>query len=152
MGTLFGPTVLVQAWGNRSWMPASPCLDLRNLSWSWTWQIWAPSSHLTYLWDPQNLGRQVGPEHQVHQQPLGRKETPFSLVAHPARQCHLWGGTLPRLLVASDPSDTSLRPRICKTPSVSAPRAFIHIARGLAPSGCAVIVARLNNTFKGKSN
>lgn len=42
-GTLFGPTVLVQARGNRFWLPASPCLDLCNLSWSWTWQIWAPS-------------------------------------------------------------------------------------------------------------
>lgn len=29
--------------------------------------------HLTYLWDPQNPGRQVGQEHPVHQT-LGRNE------------------------------------------------------------------------------
>lgn len=80
-GTLFGPTVPAQAWGSRSGLLGSQHLALCDPSWSRMWQIWLLSWHLTHLWDPQILGRQVGPEHRVHQQPLGRHEKALSLVS-----------------------------------------------------------------------
>lgn len=83
--------------------------------------------HLTYLWDPQNLGHQVGPECPAHQQPLGRNEHSESgpsvwLSAQPGGIICVCGeGTLLTLLVISDPFGASMRPQVTKTPSVSTP-------------------------------